>query len=149
LILGFGAGSIATILQEELHIECSIIGVEHDPVILEIFSEHFNPERFDRLQLLNDDAASFIGKNKLSFDLVCVDVFLDKEVPEECLQPEFLQKLNQAVNSSGSLIFNIIVESDEQRQKHKALKQYFSSLKGKVKERFVAPSNSVIIWEKV
>jgi spermidine synthase len=106
LILGFGAGSIISILQNEYKIDCKITGVEIDPEIVRIGKEYFNINSFANLELIELDAFHFIEKNSELFDLIIVDLYCDKDVPPEAETNEFANHIKKALNSNGHLIFN-------------------------------------------
>lgn len=61
LILGFGAGSIASILVDEFGQDPILIGVEADPVVLQLARQEFNIERFLKLELFNCTAELFMS----------------------------------------------------------------------------------------
>ncbi|MFH0894245.1 MAG: hypothetical protein V2A54_07405, partial [Bacteroidota bacterium] len=46
LILGFGAGSVASLLQEKFNIDCAITGVELDPEVIRLGEKYFKTKRF-------------------------------------------------------------------------------------------------------
>ena len=60
LILGFGAGSVASILRDELGMKCRIKGVEKDEEVIRLGAKHSNTSRFDRLELVQEDAAKYM-----------------------------------------------------------------------------------------
>lgn len=110
LILGFGAGSVASILTEELMLaELKITGVEADPVVIELAKEQFDTSRFRHLQLVNAFAEDFIRRDKNEYDLIAVDVFVEDEVPEACQAEEFLQLLKQHLSPKGLVVFNTMI----------------------------------------
>ncbi|MEI6749806.1 MAG: spermidine synthase [Bacteroidales bacterium] len=106
LILGFGAGSIASILQHEYQIDCKITGVEIDPEVIRIGKEYFRFNSFSNLNLIEQDAILFIEENSEFFDIVVVDLYLDKEVPPKAETSEFADFIKKALKTEGHLIFN-------------------------------------------
>lgn len=46
LILGFGAGSIVSILKEDYKKKCAITAVEKDKIVIELGKKYFNTDRF-------------------------------------------------------------------------------------------------------
>ncbi|MBI3511215.1 MAG: hypothetical protein HY064_11170 [Bacteroidetes bacterium] len=108
LILGFGAGSIASIVRNEMKIDLKITGVEADEEVIRIAEEFFGMKNFPGLQLVYARAEEFIQTVAEKFDLICVDVFVEGIVPEECRTDKFLLALKSALNSNGKIIFNVM-----------------------------------------
>jgi spermidine synthase len=106
LILGFGAGSIASILIEEYGQQPNIIGVEADPVVIHLAKTEFNCDRFESLEIENTTAEKFISENKSQFDLIAVDVFVEANVPETCKTESFLRNLYAGLKKNGRVVFN-------------------------------------------
>jgi spermidine synthase len=106
LILGFGAGSVASIIQKEYRIDCMITGVEIDPEVLKIGKDYFNFNSFSNLELIEQDAFHFMKHNNNTFDLVVVDLYIDKNVPTQAETVEFADLIRKALETGGQLIFN-------------------------------------------
>jgi len=106
LILGFGAGSVASILQNEYKIDCKITGVEIDPEVIKIGKEFFNSDSFRNLELKEMDAFQFLLNNTKTYDLVVVDLYIDKDVPLQAETGEFANLVKRALEPNGHLIFN-------------------------------------------
>lgn len=106
LILGFGAGSIASILVDEFGLHPNMTGIEADPVVIQIAKDEFNIARFHQLDLENTLAEKYIAVTDKKFDLIAVDVFVEAKVPEACMSSEFLENLYQHLNKHGRVVFN-------------------------------------------
>jgi spermidine synthase len=106
LILGFGAGSIASIIQNEYELNCSITGVEIDPEVIALGRRFFGTGDFSDLTIVEDDAFLFMEKNTAKFDLVVVDLYLDLDVPAAAETHEFATQLRNALSENGRLVFN-------------------------------------------
>ena len=150
LILGFGAGSVAAIIREELKIPCHITGVDADPVVLSLAGKYFNISRFDNLDLLEEDAMAFIESCTTMFDLIVVDVYVDFEVPEQCESQEFVDELYRCLSPGGIILFNKLVYNHEAGVQAGVLEQKFSNLRGamsviKIRESVL---NKIIVFEK-
>ncbi|MCX6312280.1 MAG: methyltransferase domain-containing protein [Bacteroidetes bacterium] len=110
LILGFGAGSIASIIVDEYGQHAKIYGVEADPVVIQIANDEFNLKRFSNLEMENVKAEDFIANNKRKFDLIAVDVFVEANVPESCKTNAFLVGLYGTLTKNGRVVFNEMPE---------------------------------------
>lgn len=108
LILGFGVGSVATILQDEMNLNCEITGIEYDPVINEIGAKYFKTERFKNTNIIQIDALKFVENCQDKFHLIAIDLFNDLEVPEQFMKVSFLRKVLKLLESNGELFFNCI-----------------------------------------
>ena len=108
LILGFGVGSIATILQDEMNLNCEITGIEYDPVINEIGTKYFKTERFKNTKIIQTDALEFVENCRDKFQLIAIDLFNDLEVPKKFMGENFLTKVLHLLESGGELFFNCI-----------------------------------------
>ena len=115
LILGFGAGSVASILCDELSLNPEITGVELDPEVIALARKYFNIDRFEKLTIHVADAIEFMASCHAKFDLVVSDVFVDKDVPEKVLSPSYVKQLLHVTSTGGMGVMNIITEKGEQR----------------------------------
>lgn len=115
LILGFGAGSVATILTEELNLNPAITGVELDPDVIELAHKYFQLDRFTDLKLIQEDAAVFAAQCQDSFDLLVSDVFIDKKIPEKFLTSEYISNLIRLTSKNGMGMMNMIAETTMQQ----------------------------------
>ena len=112
LILGFGAGSIASIIVEEFGQNPRITGVEADPVVLQLAREEFNIARFSELEIENITAEKFISSCPAKFDLIAVDVFVEARVPESCRSHAFLEDIYRCLAKNGRVVFNEMPEEN-------------------------------------
>jgi spermidine synthase len=128
LILGFGAGSVASILAEELKLaELKMTGVEADPVVIELAKEQFDTSRFRHLQLVNAFAEEFIRQDQNEYDLIAVDVFVEDQIPDACQSEDFFQWLRQRLSSKGLVVFNTMIShglSGKKRFEEKFMKVF-------------------------
>lgn len=111
LILGFGAGSIAHILQKELGFQGKITGVEIDAQVVELARKYFRLNDIRNLNLHTTDAFNFVSVHQQSYNLIVVDVFIDHYIPKKFDQIEFLNRLNCLLKKRGILLYNRISNS--------------------------------------
>lgn len=110
LVLGMGAGSVIRSLREKFQYSKRITAVELDPVVLKIAAEDFGIVADEYLEVYCQDAAEFIRKTKQTFDLIIVDIFIDKEVPAKFFEETFWLDIALCTNEYGKIIFNAGVE---------------------------------------
>ncbi len=102
LILGFGTGSVASILENEYKKEVAITAVEKDEKVIELARKYFSIDSYKNLTVHGKDAADYILSATINstttpkFDLIVVDVFVDLLVPASCMEEEFVKGLNAA-----------------------------------------------------
>jgi spermidine synthase len=106
LILGFGVGCIAHLLQKKYKIDAKIVGIEKDEKVIEFGVKYFDMLKFQNVSVICDDAIDYIQKNTELFDMIIVDLFIDYVVPEKCEQELFLNNIKRSLSQSGMLIFN-------------------------------------------
>jgi spermidine synthase len=108
LILGMGAGCVIETLRKDFQNEAPITAVEIDPVVVDIAKKYFDVNRFSNLKIVQEDAFTFIKNNKLKYDLIIVDLFIDKETPIQFSSEEFLQNVLNATVVKGNILFNTV-----------------------------------------
>jgi len=132
LILGFGSGSVASILQEEYGKYMEITGVEKDPAVIELAKKYFSIDKYKKLSLHCADAYDFVMKTSLPvFDLIVVDVFVDLFVPEKFQEEKFLIALSKLLPEQGILFYNFIARDEKTRDTGGKLFKLLNSLIGK------------------
>src|SRR5258705_896756 len=131
LILGFGAGSVASILFDEYKKDLHLTGVEKDPVVIALARKYFHIDRFKSLSLHIEDAGDFVENCNKKFDLVVVDIFVGADVPEKFREEKFLARLGQLLSPGGIAFFNVLVYDAKVRTSCASLFEKMNSLIGK------------------
>jgi spermidine synthase len=149
LLMGLGGGSVVSIIREELKIKAPIDAVEIDPIIISIAKEHFNIDRFEGLNIINEDAYTFVHHAQSTYDLIAIDIFTDDKVPVKFFEEKFNRALLTLLNPGGKLVFNIMVESAEYQQKAQHLSTLYANQPG-LTVRVISPIlyNNVMIVER-
>ncbi len=106
LILGFGLGSIPLILEKKMGRHYHYTAIEIDETVLELASRYTLPDLESSIVLICADAYAFVMQTEATFDLICMDIFLDDEVPPLVESLELLEALRDALNPGGVLLFN-------------------------------------------
>lgn len=133
LCLGFGLGSIPVIIEKKNSNSVQhYVGVEIDPVIIELAKKYLNKNILQKTEIICSDAFNFINNCERHFDLIAVDIFVDDEVPEKFEQKEFLVKVKDLLSENGILLYNRIAGKKFQKKKsmdffNKEFKGIFSS----------------------
>ncbi len=109
LVLGFGAGSVASILHHEQHRNTRITGVEGEPRMLQLARRQHRPFRQDLVTLVEDDAFAWASSwHGTPFPLVVVDLFVELDMPAPLSEPPFLDDLRRLTAPDGLLVVNTI-----------------------------------------
>jgi len=148
LLLGLGAGSVVSILREELNIFCPIDAVEYDMMIIDIAGKHFNIQRFNNIVIHHADAYTFVQEVTGQYNLIVVDLFNDNVVPERFFDNVFnTALLNLLVD--GRIVFNTIVNGKVSAQNFSTLNNFYNNIKGlSVQVLYPADDNRVLIVNK-
>lgn len=109
LLLGMGAGCVIETIRKDFNNLSAITAVEIDEVVVDIAKKYFNVEMFPNLNIVVDDAFEFV-KQKGNYDLIIVDLFIDKETPSQFSSEEFLNNVTNLLSSKGNLLFNTVNE---------------------------------------
>jgi spermidine synthase len=151
LILGFGAGSVASILYDEYKKNVHLTGVEKDPVVIELAKEYFHLERYKNLSLHVEDAGNFVEKCNTKFDLVVVDIFVGADVPAKFREEKFLAGLGRLLSPGGISFFNVVVYDEKVRTSCASLFEKMNSLIGKTEfcqVFFKGTENRIFVCDK-
>ena len=117
LILGFGCGSVASILQDEYNKNLEIVGVEKDEAVIELAKKYFFIEKYKNLSLHCEDAYDFVQRCNKKFDLIAMDVFVDIDIPEKFLDETFVSAAGNLLADDGILFYNLVIYNEKIRDK--------------------------------
>lgn len=106
LVMGMGGGSVIQSLRKKFKYTKAITAVELDPIMIEVAEEEFGVANEKNLEIICADAAEFIGKTEQIFDLIIVDLFIGRFVPEKFYSQSFWQDIEEKTNSDARILFN-------------------------------------------
>jgi len=106
LLLGLGAGSVPSILRNELGLACPITAVEVDPTIINAAYRFFRLGRVTALTVVQGDAIVQVHALRERYGLVVVDLFDDLDLAEGTDTMGFAHALRD--RCSGILCFNTV-----------------------------------------
>lgn len=106
LILGLGLGSIPIILEQTYERHYHYTAVEIDESVLDLAHRYTLGGLASPIELICTDAHAFMMQTEEKYDLICMDIFLDDEVPENFESPAFLEALRDSLNPGGVLLYN-------------------------------------------
>ena len=106
LLLGFGLGSIPTILEKTLQRRFYYTAVEVDEAVIDLASRYTLPDLESPIEIICADAYAFVMQSEAQYDLICMDVFIDDAVPSPFEEPEFVEALKDRLTPGGVLLYN-------------------------------------------
>lgn len=125
LVLGLAAGSVVKTLVNEIGFTGKVVGVDIDHQVIKVAKKYFNIDAISNLEIVIDDAKTFIQNAKHPYDLIIVDVFQDREMPGFLFEETFVDKLHDLTNSGGVILFNTMKLSPEDNSKNQKIKLKF------------------------
>lgn len=112
LLLGAGIGSVIGLMNRKGYAPQFTL-VDVDQVILNWAVEANSPKNVGKLHPVCESAELFLAHNNAKFDLIFVDVFIGRVVPEFVMQESFLSRCRQALDEGGMIGLNYIVNDDD------------------------------------
>lgn len=131
-ILGLAGGTLAKYISAENH-PSEIVGVEIDPVMVEIGKKYFNLSGIPELKIICQDAFKFLAVTHRKFDRILVDMYYGDTPPEFIYSSQFIKLLVNRINAGGVVVFNHLYYEPAKIQSAgklvNLLKEYFPDIK--------------------
>lgn len=128
LILGLGAGSVASILRNELQLNNPVTGVEIDPMVIEAARKHFALGKIPRLNVVIRDAYDYMADCMNKYDLIVIDLYVDDQVPAKFQTPQFITMVAGCLKPGGKLVFNKLQCTTGNQPDVETLTDYFKTV---------------------
>lgn len=116
LVLGAGLGSVVQILNKHYNKHIAYTIVEINEIILQWALSLLIQQKVQHIQPFREDAAGFVSSCKDRFDLVCIDVFIGRNVPRPFTEKEFLFRCRRLLTARGICIINYMIQDLEDWQ---------------------------------
>lgn len=143
LVLGVGGGTVIKELMNN-HPLMKIVGVEIDPVMIEVGQKHFGLESHKNIEIVAQDAVNFIAREKgKKYDLIIVDLYLGFFNPPSVRSISFLKNLKRIMNRNGNVFYN----SHYQKIKHEDYENFVNlvgTIFSRIEEVFAFPKNRIL-----
>ena len=126
LILGFGGGGIVNVIKKHWP-ECKIVGVDIDPVIVELGKKYLKWDS-NGVDVIIDDVENVNLDSK--YDLICIDTYVADEFPKKFEKQSFLKRIKKLLANDGIAVFNRLYydkKRKEARDFGQMLEKIFSS----------------------
>lgn len=116
LVLGYGLGSISSILYKLHHITPQVTGVDIDPVVLDLAAKYNHLPSEMEVKYIKADAEEYLHGDTRKYDLICIDLFIDDKVPDQYRSAAFLDAIDEHLTDNGMLLFNWLASNFQQKQ---------------------------------
>ncbi len=103
LVIGFGAGSVYKVLTKH-YAPQRVIGIEIDPLIIEIGKAYFAIKPSPKLRLICGDAQEEIAKLQDKFDLIIIDLY---KGGQNQLRAGVMELLPPRLTAAGVILSNL------------------------------------------
>ncbi len=113
-ILILGGGTFTLPQQLALaHPDSQIDVVEIDPGLMKIAREHFYYEDHDNVDVIFEDARTFVNRTTTRYDIVIVDAYGDADIPFTFMTQEYGKELQEVTKSEGLVMVNFIAARED------------------------------------
>lgn len=120
LLLGLGLGSIPQMLEKHFSQVFQYTAVEVDEAVLYLANKYVLSELSSNIEMICTDATAFVAQSQETFDLICMDIFLDDVVPSNFETSAFLEQLQSLLQPKGVLFYNRLSLTEKDVSKTKA-----------------------------
>jgi hypothetical protein len=128
LILGAGLGSAVQILHKKYKCKAQYKLVEVDGKILNWAMLLLEQMGIDNITGFENDAYSFMKEDEGNYDLIFVDIFNGRSVPNNFIQKEFLENSRNKLIPKGMWVMNYIL--DDQAEWNELVSNATETFKG-------------------
>ncbi|MGH2502973.1 MAG: spermidine synthase, partial [Ktedonobacterales bacterium] len=129
LLLGFGGGTVATLLARRC-LTVAITGVERDPAVIAAARQDFSLDALPRLTLIEADAFAWMDASEADsadaprFDLIVVDLYVGGRLALGALTTRFLRQIAARLTADGVATINLMVTGRTSEQVHRIERIY-------------------------
>lgn len=120
LVIGGGLGSMVEVLAKYKTYPAVTL-VEIDKQVLQWALAHLEDKRTGTINPVCADAAIYMQHNEQQYDLVFIDLFVGRVVPEFVTKEAFLKQCQKSVQAGGYCAMNYIVNNETEWQDVQAL----------------------------
>lgn len=145
LVLGLGGGSVIGLLRKKYNYYGKVTAVEIDPVIIDIAVNEFQVQEQGPLELLCEDAFTYVNQSTGKFSFIIIDIFIDLDVPPQFYSAEFWKNISRLLEERGTVLFNSGINNDEQIGFNEVLKEMQTEIEIK---KLDTGANTLLIGRK-
>jgi len=108
LILGLGLAAIPMMLEKHFNKTLRYTAVELDEEIVYLANKYVLKNLSSKMTVINADAFHYLYQTYDSFDMICMDVFLDNIIPDKFREKSTLEALKRVLSDRGVLLYNVL-----------------------------------------
>ena len=116
LVLGYGMGSIPYMLEKRHNKRFDCTGIELDEDIIYLSNRYANYGLKSGIQIIQASADLFIEITEQTYEMICIDIFIQDKIPAQFLKSEFLEMVSRKVVPGGYVLFNHLANKEEEIQ---------------------------------
>lgn len=113
LLLGFGLGSIPFMLETKFRKSFRYTAVEADEQVIYLAQKYVLDELKSPIEMHHTDAIKFLQRTNKQWDMICVDLFIDDEIPADAQTKEFLVRLSESIVDGGIVLYNSLARTKD------------------------------------
>ena len=121
LLLGLGLGSIPFMLERKFRKSYIYTAVEIDEQVIYFAGKYVLNELKSPVTIIHTDAVNFVQITTEQWDLICLDLFVDDEIPTGAQTTSFMHALKERIAPNGLLLFNSLARTKEDMSKSEHL----------------------------
>ncbi|HEV7952366.1 MAG TPA: fused MFS/spermidine synthase [Candidatus Saccharimonadales bacterium] len=110
LILGGGAFTLPQYLANK-YPDSTIDVVEIDPELATIAREHFEYKDPKNVNMIFEDARTYVNRSTQKYGIILVDVYSDSSVPFSLMTREYGQRIQRLLTDEGVIVVNMIANT--------------------------------------
>lgn len=127
LIIGLGCGDCAFEVQK-FYPQAKMTGIEIDNKVIEAAQCYFSLATIKNLKVAINDGVKYITKlaaqkNKTKFDLVILDAYLGKNMPQQFRTKKFFHSLTKILTHNGVVIYNHLFFGEHKKKAEKFIQE--------------------------
>ena len=126
LMIGLGGGSMLKYLHRHLP-EADITAVEINQGVIDLRQDFHIPPDDDKLRIVCADGARFVAKPPQRYDVILVDGFTGKGMPEALCTRSFYQDCQRALTPEGLMVLNVQTDAEPARAITQRLAKVFDN----------------------
>lgn len=123
LLLGLGLGSIPLMLERVYRQDFRYLAVELDPHVVYLANTYALSGLRSPVTTICTDAHAYMQQHTETYGLICMDIFLDDEIPPPFESQAYLESLRDAIAPGGLLLYNRLYRNAEDKRATEAFYQ--------------------------
>jgi hypothetical protein len=124
-----------------------VLGVAGGSVIKSLREEFHNSGKIKDVEIIIDDASKFVKKDSGKYDLIIIDIFQDKVMPDFLFAEDFIENIKLRLDNHGLVLFNtIVILSNEHERNYKFEKMIRTKFASVIKLSRIEGDNELFIF---